>query len=342
MKKSLILLALILVVGATFDTASAQSRKKRKKPANTEVTDQTPVQKPIVSRSDSISYSGGMSTTLGLTQYLLQLGVDTAFIGDFVRGFNEYVATSNDPKFKAYAAGFNIASQVQGRMLPDLQRQFANTRDSIEADVFYRGFIDGVRQDTTVFKSVEGAGAFFRVSMAEDVEERTERLYGPNREAGRAFLARNAQDTSVVVLPSGLQYKVIKAGTGSIPKATEAVKVHYEGRLIDGTVFDSSRRHGDNPATFRPNAVIKGWTEALTMMPEGSKWQLFIPYDLAYGDQEHGLIKPFSTLVFDVELVAIDRPAPVTTTTTTPATTVKKTVKKPAAPKTKKKKTRKK
>ena len=94
-------------------------------------------------------------------------------------------------------------------------------------------------------------------------------------------------------------------GEGEVPQATDRVKVNYEGRLIDGTVFDASSRHGSEPAEFTPQQVIKGWTEALTMMPVGSKWRLFIPSDLAYGDRDSGQIKPFSTLIFDVELVEI-------------------------------------
>ncbi|MBQ8656724.1 MAG: FKBP-type peptidyl-prolyl cis-trans isomerase [Prevotella sp.] len=211
-------------------------------------------------------------------------------------------------------------------MLPDVVGRFEGTVDTIEPDVFFRGFIDGVNNDTTVFKSIDGAGAFYKVSLNEDIEEKNLRLYGANRDAGRRFLEQNKQDTSVVVLPSGLQYRVLTAGTGNIPKATETVKVNYEGRLVDGTVFDASKRHGNDPAQFRANQVIQGWTEALTRMPVGSKWQLYIPYELAYGEREQGQIKPFSMLIFDVELVDIvERPAV--------APTPKKEVKKVEAPK---------
>ena len=116
----------------------------------------------------------------------------------------------------------------------------------------------------------------------------------------------------MITLPSGLQYKVLVQGDGPVPAIDEKVKVKYEGRLVDGTVFDASAKHGDNPIEFKPNQVIKGWTEALTMMPVGSKWQLYIPYELAYGDRDSGQIKPFSALIFDVELVGIDRPQPQT------------------------------
>jgi FKBP-type peptidyl-prolyl cis-trans isomerase FklB len=109
----------------------------------------------------------------------------------------------------------------------------------------------------------------------------------------------------VVTLHSGLQYKVLVKGEGEVPKKTDKVQVHYEGRLVDGTVFDASNKHGDKPMEFRPDQVIKGWTEALTMMPVGSKWQLYIPYNLAYGNRDSGTIKPYSALIFDVELVGI-------------------------------------
>jgi FKBP-type peptidyl-prolyl cis-trans isomerase FklB len=101
-----------------------------------------------------------------------------------------------------------------------------------------------------------------------------------------------------------------------VPTTSDKVQVHYEGRLIDGTVFDASRNHGDEPAEFRPTDVIKGWTEALTMMPVGSKWQVYIPFELAYGSRDAGQIKPYSALIFDIELVGIvgDKPAPAKTT----------------------------
>ena len=104
-------------------------------------------------------------------------------------------------------------------------------------------------------------------------------------------------------------YKVLVKGEGEVPQRTDKVLVNYEGRLIDGTVFDASAKHGNKPATFRPDQVIAGWTEALTMMPVGSKWQLYIPNELAYGSRNTGNIKPFSALIFDVELVGIDKPA---------------------------------
>ena len=125
------------------------------------------------------------------------------------------------------------------------------------------------------------------------------------KKIGEAFLAENKTKPGVVALPSGLQYTIIKEGDGPKPAATDKVKCNYEGRLIDGTVFDSSEKQGQ-PVEFAVNAVIPGWTEALQLMPVGSKWRLFIPSNLAYGDQQPSqTIKPGSTLIFDVELLEI-------------------------------------
>lgn len=130
--------------------------------------------------------------------------------------------------------------------------------------------------------------------------------YTPQIEAGQKFLDENKAKEGVVTLPDGLQYKIVKEGTGAKPTATDIVKVHYHGTLLDGTVFDSSVDRKE-PATFNVSAVIKGWTEVLQLMPVGSKWTVYIPYDLAYGAQDRGTIKPFSTLIFDIELLDIEK-----------------------------------
>ncbi len=125
-------------------------------------------------------------------------------------------------------------------------------------------------------------------------------------EEGEEFLRKNAEKDNVVVLESGLQYEIIQEGTGPKPGPTDRVTTHYHGTLIDGTVFDSSYDRGE-PASFPVNGVIKGWTEALQLMPVGSKWRLYVPYDLGYGERGAGAqIKPYATLIFDVELLSID------------------------------------
>lgn len=299
MKKTLII-ALALMVSASFSTIDAAKKKKDKKEAKSEVV-KAPVK--LLSSSDSLSYTTGMAVTNGLIGYMQsQLGVDTAYMADFIAGFEEAIQGLNDPRQKARMAGINIADQVSGRMLAGLKKETEGAPDSISDQLFYRGFTDALLKDTTVMS----------LSKAEPISNKK---IEANRQAkiaiqtakGRAFLAENAKKEGVIVLPSGLQYKVLKQGDGIVPQKTDKVKVHYEGRLIDGTVFDASSKHGTEPATFRPDQVIKGWTEALTMMPVGSKWQLFIPQELGYGERATGQIPAYSTLIFDVELVGIDK-----------------------------------
>ena len=299
MKKT-ILLALALMAGASLYTADAAKKKQ------VSAEPQAPVVEPVqlASSSDSVSYAAGMNMTKGLIPFLLQQHVDTTMMADFVRGFMEAVKTADDPKMKAYMTGMNIAQQVTERMLPGLMKEFEDSPDSISADLFYRGFTDALTNDTTHFTE-EKAESYFTEKQRADKAARDEKLYGANRDAGRKFLEENAKKDSVITLPSGLQYKVLVKGDGEVPLANDKVKVNYEGRLIDGTVFDSSYKRGE-PTEFTPNQVIMGWKEALTMMPVGSKWQLYIPYELAYGERgAGGDIKPYSMLIFDVELVDI-------------------------------------
>ena len=254
--------------------------------------------------SDSVSYAAGMSVTNGLIPFLVQQHqMDTTYMADFVRGFREAVK-GVDPARKAYLTGMSIAQQLNERMLPGVTQEFKDSPDSIIPQQFYEGFAAALLKDATYF-TTEKAEQYFMAKREADKAAREEKLYGAYRTAGRQFLEENAKKEGVITLPSGLQYKVLVKGEGQVPLSSDRVQVNYEGRLIDGTVFDASKNHGDKPAEFTPTQVIKGWTEALTMMPVGSKWQLYIPYELAYGDRDTGKIKPFSTLIFDIELVGI-------------------------------------
>lgn len=137
-------------------------------------------------------------------------------------------------------------------------------------------------------------------------KELAEKINGQNAAVGKAFLEKNKKEEGVIELPSGLQYKVLKEGNGKKPKATDKVRCHYEGMLLDGTVFDSSIKRGE-PAVFGVNQVIQGWVEALQLMQEGSKWRLFIPSEMAYGARGAGnSIPPHATLIFDVELISVE------------------------------------
>lgn len=299
--KKIIIVALTLLVGASF--SSIEAKKKNKKEQKTEKA--APVS--LKNSSDSLSYAAGQMVTEGLVNYLVrQQGVDTAYIADFIEGFKEAVSAGNDARKKARMAGMEIAGQVMQRILPGMKQEYTDTPDSLVEALFVRGFADAILNDTTVMKQAE-ATTLYQQKQQLNKAAKEEKLYGANRKAGEDFLKENKLKEGVITTPSGLQYKVMKQGEGAVPQRTDKVKVHYEGRLVDGTVFDASAKHGTEPATFRADQVIKGWTEALTMMPVGSKWQLFIPYQLAYGERETGNIKPFSMLIFDVELVDIEK-----------------------------------
>ena len=282
--KKYLMIALVLVASASLFTASAAKKKNVKKV--------TPV--VLATESDSLSYAAGVHATRGLIPFIQQsYKVDTAYMADFIRGYEEAIAKANTPQGTAYIVGMQIAQMVNQRILPGTREELKSAKDSIDAAMFSRGFVAALANDTTLF-SVKKAGEF-----------KTQILAG----AGEKFLAENAKKPGVKVLPSGLQYKVIKAGQGEVPKATDEVEVIYEGRLIDGTVFDATSKHGGAKTDkFRAGNLIKGWTEALTTMPVGSKWQLYIPYELAYGERQAGQIPPYSTLIFDLELVSIVKP----------------------------------
>ena len=282
--KKYLMTALVLVASASLFTASAAKKKNVKKV--------TPV--VLATESDSLSYAAGVHATRGLIPFIQQsYKVDTAYMADFIRGYEEAIAKANTPQGTAYIVGMQIAQMVNQRILPGTREELKSAKDSIDAAMFSRGFVAALANDTTLF-SVKKAGEF-----------KTQILAG----AGEKFLAANAKKPGVKVLPSGLQYKVIKAGQGEVPKATDEVEVIYEGRLIDGTVFDATSKHGGAKTDkFRAGNLIKGWTEALTTMPVGSKWQIYLPYELAYGARQAGQIPPYSTLIFDLELVSIVKP----------------------------------
>lgn len=171
----------------------------------------------------------------------------------------------------------------------------------IEVDDFAQAIKDVLDGNRTAISHTEA-----RDIVNKYFEELEQKMNAANIEAGRKFLEENAKRPGVVTLPSGLQYEVIKEGNvGRYAKATDQVQCHYEGTLIDGTLFDSSIKRGQ-PAVFGVNQVIPGWVEALQLMPEGAKWKLYIPSDLGYGAQGAGeMIPPHSTLVFDVELLKV-------------------------------------
>ena len=256
---------------------------------------------------DSLSYSIGMAQTQGLKGYLTgRLDVDTAYMAEFIKGLNEG-ANKTSKKDIAYMAGLQIGQQISNQMMKGINQELfaGDSTKTISKDNFLAGFIAGTLEKGGVM-TMEAAQEYTRTAMETIKAKAMEEKYADNKAVGEKFLAENKAKEGVKTTESGLQYKVITEGKGEIPADTCKVKVNYKGTLIDGTEFDSSYKRNE-PATFRANQVIKGWTEALTMMPVGSKWELYIPQELAYGSRESGQIKPFSTLIFEVELVGIEK-----------------------------------
>ena len=256
---------------------------------------------------DSLSYSIGMAQTQGLKGYLTgRLDVDTAYMAEFIKGLNEG-ANKTSKKDIAYMAGLQIGQQISNQMMKGINQELfaGDSTKTISKDNFMAGFIAGTLEKGGVM-TMEAAQEYTRTAMETIKAKAMEEKYADNKAAGEKFLAENKTKEGVKTTESGLQYKVITEGKGEIPADTCKVKVNYKGTLIDGTEFDSSYKRNE-PVTFRANQVIKGWTEALTMMPVGSKWELYIPQELAYGSRESGQIKPFSTLIFEVELVGIEK-----------------------------------
>lgn len=190
----------------------------------------------------------------------------------------------------------------------DIGKNLKNQKIDIVPEILAQGIKDILDSNQTLLNEEQAQEVISQLQqrlMAKH-KEMMEMQKEKNKKASEEFLAENKKKSGIVSLPSGLQYKVIKMGTGPKPKATDKVTVHYKGTLIDGTEFDNSYTRGE-PATFNVNQVIKGWTEALQLMPVGSKWIIYLPPDLAYGEQGAGeVIEPNSTLIFEVELLKIN------------------------------------
>jgi len=194
----------------------------------------------------------------------------------------------------SYALGMNIGSNLHRQSVP------------VDPDILLRGLKDTLAGNPTLLTEDEERTVLTEVQndIRKQMKEKMKAQGDANKKEGEAFLAANKSKEGVVTLPSGLQYKILQAGSGPKPTTSDSVTVNYRGTLINGTEFDSSYKRGQ-PATFPVTGVIKGWTEALQLMPVGSKWQLFIPSDLAYGERGPSEIGPDSTLIFEVELLKI-------------------------------------
>ena len=256
---------------------------------------------------DTLSYAIGMSQSQGLMDYLSNAkGVDTTYIAEFLQGVNDGANSADDKKKAAYLAGVEIGQQIANNMMKGLNYNIfgEDSTQTVSLNNLLAGFVSGVtgkNSKMTVAEADSTAEVLFQRIKAKSQEKQ----FGANKAEGEKFLADNAKKGGVKTLPCGVQYKVLKEGNGAMPADTSIVVVNYEGKLVDGTVFDSNKNHGGEPATFRVGQVIKGWQEALKAMPVGSEWEIYIPQELAYGANQQGNIPPFSTLIFKVELVEV-------------------------------------
>ncbi|MBQ6965849.1 MAG: FKBP-type peptidyl-prolyl cis-trans isomerase [Bacteroidaceae bacterium] len=253
---------------------------------------------------DSLAYNLGVAQAEGLKQYMTyQLGVDTAYMDEFIKGMQKGAVSESDPKKDAYMKGTEIGHQVQ-QMAKGLGQQVYgdDSTKTVNVKNIVAGLVDGLTHKAAM--TSEEASKEFQRMMEPIQQAELEKQYGDNKAAGEKYLAENKKKDGVKVTASGLQYKVLVEGTGALPTDTTKVQVNYEGKLIDGTVFDSSYER-NQPFTVdmaRPS-VIDGWVEVLKMMPAGSKWEVTIPQELAYGAKNMGQIKPFSTLIFTIEVL---------------------------------------
>lgn len=315
MKKTLLVVA-ILASTSMFSIYAKKNPSKQK--------DQQLVLK---SEIDSLSYAYGVGTAKqGLDQYLVQLGViaDTANIinktdlasikatndkniNAFLEGMNDRL--NPNTKSTAYYSGLEIASQLT-RMSEQFVKQVLAKESGSSDDLNMNAVVEGIAnviQNKTLLINNSDELVEAKMSAAQSrVQEQKKEEWAPRIEAGERFMSEVRKKPDVIALPSGILYKIDKKGNGVIPTASDRVKVHYTGTLTNGKVFDSSVDRG-KPLTFGVSEVIAGWTEVLQLMPVGSKWTVYIPYNQAYGENGASAIEPYSNLIFEIELLDIEK-----------------------------------
>ena len=253
---------------------------------------------------DSLSYALGIDQGQSVKQYLQQIQIDTAYIDEFIKGMNDCVQGADDKKKAAYNAGIGVGQQMNMVIKQQINRQIFgdDSTKTISLKNFLAGFAASAK-DKNQKMTVEQARNIMQTVSKAIQQKYAEKTYGPNKKKSDAYMAANAKKAGVKTIAQGVQIKELKAGNGAVPKASDVVKINYVGKTIEGKVFDQR-----NDATMPVGGVIPGFTAALTTMPVGSKWEITIPYSAAYGAQQPSPdIKPFSTLVFTVELLGIEK-----------------------------------
>ncbi len=270
----------LIVMAAAF----AMSACTPSKPKNVKLTNQT----------DSLNYTFGYSNGMEIYQYYLANDTTGEKLQQLLKGIQAGLKEkpAQNPQLQGLGTQIGQTLKMQAE-----QGLMGDSTLTLDFELIKQGLLNGLLGYEGQMTGIE-AQTYLQTTM-------TARQFGPNKEAGEQFLAANALREEVTTTESGLQYEILEEGTGPKPTDTDRVKVHYHGTLVDGTVFDSSVDRGE-PATFGVNGVIAGWTEALQLMPVGSKWKLYIPYQLAYGERGNSGIQPYSALIFEVELLGIE------------------------------------
>ncbi len=252
---------------------------------------------------DSLNYAYGIVNGAGIKQYYMKGDSTDKAIKSLLAGYKE---GSKGEVTKETAELADLGSKIGGSLKEQSKTGLLGD-SSLKVDIklIKQGLINGLKGYKEQMDAAK-AGEFLQKTIPAIQAKKMESQYGPNKKAGELFLQENAKKPGIVTTASGLQYEVITKGNGALPTDASNVKVHYHGTLIDGTVFDSSIDRKE-PVVFPVNQVIKGWTEALKLMPVGSKYKLYVPQELAYGSADRGAIKPFSTLIFEVELISIEK-----------------------------------
>ena len=282
---------LVVALAATL-SFSAFAAKKTKK--NNKKVAQPVMVKPV-SPAD-FSYDAGVAQSASLAQFLAQRsGVDSAHIKDFVEGLSKEVSADEAAKLRALLASIDIKKQMP-QIVQSMNQQATGKGDTtyVDATIFLKGLTEGLLKTNTL-----SADSATKIEQ-QQYDYHTQQLKTRNAD----FLKNYAKQKGVKSTPSGLLYKVIKEGDGAMPTDTSEVEVHYEGKLVDGTVFDSSYKRGET-ATFAVNQVIKGWSEAVKLMKVGAEYEVCLPYEIAYGERGTRGIPPYSTLIFKIELKSI-------------------------------------
>ncbi len=285
--KKLTVVAALAIAAASFTACGNQAPKE-----------------DLKSDIDSLSYAFGIDQGQGVKQYLQQMNIDTAYIDEFIKGMNDGATNMDDKKKAAYNAGIGVGMNMNMVIKNQINKSIfgEDSTQSISLSNFLAGFAasaKGNNKNMTIEKARQ-----IEQKVPQAIQAKTaEKKFGDNKKKNDAYMAKVAKNPEMKALKQGVYYKEIKAGTGAKPTASQIVKISYEGKTIDGKVFDKK-----DGVTMQIGQAVPGFNEALLNMPVGAKWEVYIPYAAGYNAQQPSPdIKPFSTLIFTIEMLSIEK-----------------------------------